>query len=92
MAVVPDNIAASLGSINPALSTIFSNVENVVESAGSIYDILRGDADNLPAPAPVSAPAPTPAPVQPKTGMSTGIWVFIGLAALMAAGMFWSRR
>jgi len=61
MAVVPSTIASSLQETAGGIGDIFTNVQDVVQTVGSIYDQITGKDEGLPQAA-VTAPAPAPAP------------------------------
>ena len=88
--LVPSEISSGLSAFNGGLGEIFTNVENVVQTVGSIYDQVTGKSQAVPGQAErtysqsPTVPAPAPAPAQ-ATPLGSGTALAIGAVVLIGA-------
>ena len=92
--LVPSEISKSLSAFDGGLGEFFTNVENVAQTVGSVYEQVTGKSQAVPGQADqtysqsptVAAPAPAPAPAPAQaTLLNSGTALAIGAVVLIAA-------
>jgi hypothetical protein len=86
MALVPDSIGMTLGTLGSGIDRFITNVRETVETVRTVGDQLMGKSEGLPVPtqapsAPVSAVQTVPA--IPWKVIGIGVVVVIGLALVL---------
>jgi len=105
---VPSEISKSLSAVDGGLGEIFTNVENVVQTVGSIYDQITGKSQGVPgqteetysqsptvtAPAPAQAPAipAAPVPAVASEGMLLSSGTALAIGAFVLIGALFLLR
>ena len=88
--LVPSEISKSLSAFDGGLGEFFTNVENVAQTVGSVYEQVTGKSQAVPGQSDqtysqsptVDAPAPAPAQA---TLLNSGTALAIGAVVLIAA-------
>jgi len=91
-ALVPSSVSELLGDTSGQIDKFVSNVQQTLQTVGSVYDQITGKADGVtPKPAAATATAPAEAP-KPATMSTQTKYVLIGLCVVVLVLAIGFRR
>jgi len=96
--LVPSEISQSLSASGGGLGEIFTNVENVVQTVGSIYDQITGKSQSVPGQSvqtyfqsptvAASSTETTPVPDKSSEAILSNSGIVLGIGAVVLIGAF----